>query len=393
MDPLIQFCLKIRDRPSTPSEFVTKGQDILKVQYLSGPQSSPLGQSFVEETMNQVADQVEKTAHRTNSAIINPLWKTTWWNYKSSHNRNSRQKTNEGLPATLAVPQAAVESLGTNTTQNVGVIATQVANGTGINIGQLTQTLQQIALKSANTNGTDTAQQTITQLADQVKENATGPVGKRLAYLSDLQAAGNIDDVNTVATTIAKNVASGGNATNALTNVLTETLPSNQTSTLADVTGTASVINPQSNMTNGSMTNGSMTNGSMTNGSMTTLQTPLVINPQSNMTTSSVSPAPTCDPKAYSGDPNACPNAPQPPVPTCDPKAYSGDPNACPNAPQPPVPTCDPKAYSGDPNACPNAPQPPVPTCDPKAYSGDPNACPNAPQPPVPTCDPKDLQR
>ena len=38
----------------------------------------------------------------------------------------------------VAVPQVAVESLGTNTTQNVGVIATQVANGTGINIGQLT---------------------------------------------------------------------------------------------------------------------------------------------------------------------------------------------------------------------------------------------------------------
>jgi hypothetical protein len=343
MDPLIQYCLKSRDRPSTPSEFVTKGQDILKVQYLSGPQSSPVGQSFVEEYMNQVADQVERQPTGPIAQSLIHFGKQPGGNTNQAITEIV-QKTSEGLPATLAVPQAAVESLGTSSTQNVGVIATQVANGLGINIGQITQTLQQIALKSANTNGTDTAQQTITQLADQVKENATGAVAKRLAYLSDLQAAGNIDDVNTVAMTLAKNVASGGNATNALTNVLTETVSSNQTSTLADVTGTSSVINPQSNMTNGNMTTTLQTplvrnpQSNMTNGNMTTtLQTPLVRNPQSNMTTSSVSPAPTCDPKAYSGDPNACPNAQEPPAPTCDPKAYSGDPNACPNAQEPPA--------------------------------------------------------
>ena len=167
MDPLIQFCLKIRDS-HTPSEFVTKGQDILKVQYLSGPQSSPLGQSFVEETMNQVADQVKRQPTGPIAQSLIHFGKQPGGTTNQAMTEII-QTTNEGLPATLAVPQGAVESLGTNTTQNVGVIATQVANGTGINIGQLTQTLQQIALKSANTNGTDTAQQTITQLADQVK--------------------------------------------------------------------------------------------------------------------------------------------------------------------------------------------------------------------------------
>ena len=106
LDSLIQFCLKIRDRPDTPSEFVTKGQDILKVQYLSGPQSSPLGQSFVEETMNQVADQVERQPTGPIAQSLIHFGKQPGGTTNQAITEIV-QKTNEGLPATLAVLQAA----------------------------------------------------------------------------------------------------------------------------------------------------------------------------------------------------------------------------------------------------------------------------------------------